>query len=385
MTLPYWRLSAFYFCYFATLGSFLPFWSLYLKSQAFSADQIGELSACLLVTKIIAPQLFGWLADRSQLRMPWIRLSCLLSPLIFVGFLYQNQYHWYAIVSLGFSFFWNATLPQFEAATLFHLQNRLSQHYSRIRSWGSIGFIMAVIVVGRVVDYYGPEILPVIILAILVMNLLVALTIPEAGRQPVTDSARGLLEIVFRKHTLAFFVVYLLLQVAHGPYYVFFSVYLKTHHYTATETAWLWALGVAAEIILFMFAGALLKRFSLWALLCTTLVFSAIRWWMIACLVDVSHFLVIAQLLHAASFGLAHVVAIQLLYAYFGHHHQSQGQALYSAISFGVGGMLGSLGSGYFWDKLGGDAVFLLAMCASIGASLIAAVCIPKGVMPTEK
>lgn len=382
MELPYWRLSAFYFCYFATLGSFLPFWSLYLHSKAFSADQIGELSACLLITKIVAPQLFGWLADRSHVRMPWIRLSCLLSAIIFSGFLCLAEFRDFALISLCFSFFWNATLPQFEAATLFHLHNRLSQHYSRIRSWGSIGFIVAVIGIGRVLDYYGPDILPTIIIALLVLNLLVAITIPEAGLHHQTDAAQGLLTVLWRPHTLAFFWVYLFLQVAHGPYYVFFSVYLKSHHYTATDTAWLWALGVGAEIILFMFAGSLLKRFSVWGLLCTTLVLTSLRWWMIANLVDDSLYLVIAQILHAASFGLAHVVAIQLLYEYFGHHHQGQGQASYSALSFGLGGMLGSLGSGYFWDKLGGDQVFLMAMLASLFALVIAALFIPRHNQP---
>ena len=378
MDLPYWRLSAFYFCYFATLGSFLPFWSLYLNSKAFSADQIGELSACLLVTKIVAPQLFGWIADRSHIRMCWIKLSCLFSALIFSGFLFYNDYNWFALTSLSFSFFWNATLPQFEAATLFHLHNRLSLHYSRIRSWGSIGFIVAVIVIGRVLDYWGPEILPYIIVALLALNLLVALTIPEAGMHHQTDAPQGLFDIVFRKHTLAFFLVYLFLQLAHGPYYVFFSVYLKSHQYTATETSWLWALGVAAEIILFMFAGSLLKRFSLWGLLCTTLLMSSLRWWIIANLVDDSLYLIVAQIFHAASFGLAHVVAIQMLYDYFGHHHQGQGQALYSAISFGLGGMLGSLGSGYYWDKLGGEQIFLMAMLASLLALLITALFVPR-------
>lgn len=362
----------------------MPFWSLYLKSQAFTANQIGELSACLLVTKLVAPQLFGWLADRTQKRMPWISLSCLLSTLIFGGFLYQTDYTWFALTSLCFSFFWNATLPQFEAATLFHLRNRLSQHYSKIRSWGSIGFIIAVITIGRVLDYYGPEILPYIIIALLFMNLLVALTIPEAGLHHQADIPLGLTEIIFRKHTVAFFLVYLCLQVAHGPYYVFFSVYLKNYHYSATDTAWLWALGVMAEIVLFMFAAALLKRFSLRGLLCCTLVLSSLRWWMIADLADDKVFIVIAQLLHAASFGLAHVVAIKLLYDYFGHYHQSQGQALYSAISFGLGGMLGSLGSGYFWDKLGGEQVFILAMVASILALVIAAVFIPKSEVVIE-
>lgn len=384
MELPYWRLSAFYFCYFATLGAFLPFWSVYLSSRQFSAIEIGELSACLLVTKMIAPQLFGWLADKTRLRMPWIRLSCLLAVLIFAGFLFRTDYQAYALISLGFSFFWNATLPQFEAATLFHLHNRLSQHYSRIRSWGSIGFIVAVLAVGQTVDSYGPAILPLIILGLLGLNLCVAFTVPEAGVHHSHEAEYGFLQIVRKPQTIAFLLVYLFLQVAHGPYYVFFSVYLKTHAYTATESACLWSLGVGAEIILFLFASRLVQAFSLKGLLSTCLLITSVRWYLIATLVDSQLSLVIAQLMHAASFGLAHVVAIQILYLYFGHHHQGQGQALYSAVSFGLGGMLGSIGSGYVWDKLGGEHVFILALLSSVLALLITLVFIPKNAVSSK-
>ncbi|MGR8932158.1 MAG: MFS transporter, partial [Gammaproteobacteria bacterium] len=144
MTLPYWRLSGFYFFYFATLGAFLPFWSLYLKQIGFVADQIGELTAMMVATKIVAPYLWSWLADKRGRSLGLIRLMALLACVCYCGFLYRQDYLWMAAVTIAFSFFWNAVLPQFEAATIQHLSDE-PQRYGRIRLWGSVGFIAAVL------------------------------------------------------------------------------------------------------------------------------------------------------------------------------------------------------------------------------------------------
>ena len=71
--LPYWRLSGFYFFYFATLGGLIPYWGLYLKDLGFGPSEVGELLAIVAGTKIIAPNLWGWLADRYRLRMRVVR------------------------------------------------------------------------------------------------------------------------------------------------------------------------------------------------------------------------------------------------------------------------------------------------------------------------
>ncbi len=371
MPLPYWRLSGFYFCYFATLGAFLPFWSLYLKQIGFSAAEIGELTGLLLATKIIAPYLWSWLADRTGRCLRLIRLTLLFAVLIFCGFLYRHDYLWVAAVTVGFSFFWNATLPQFEAATLMHLRTE-PQRYSRVRLWGSVGFIAAVLGIGRFLDDFSITYLPWIIASLLLSNWLMALITPEAVVHHDGQPVDSLLKLIFKPELLAFFTVYLLLQVAHGPYYVFYSGYLQQHQYTATLTGLLWALGVCAEILVFFWMQGLLKYLSLRSLLLGSLALSMLRWLMIAYGADYLSVIVLAQLLHAASFGVAHVVAIQLLHRYFGSHHQSKGQALYSSISFGLGGMIGSFYSGYFWDVLGGETVFVIAALASGLALLLA-------------
>lgn len=379
MAIPYWRLSSFYFFYFATLGGFLPYWSLYLEHIKFNALQIGELSALMVATKIIAPNLWGWIADHTGKSLRVIRIASFFAAIIFAGFLYKDNYLWIAIVTVGFSFFWNAALPQFEAATLFHIKEE-PHRYSQIRLWGSIGFIITVLSIGWLIDNlsidYLPDLsidyLPEMIICLLGMIWLVSLITPETKPAKKSESTVGVFKIIKQPEIIAFFTVYMLLQLAHGPYYVFYSIYLNKFNYTPTIIGFLWALGVFAEVILFVFMKHLLRWFSLRNILLISVFLSISRWLIIAFYVESLYLMAFAQVLHAATFGSSHVVAIHLVHKYFGDHHQGKGQALYSSLSFGLGGMIGSLYSGYFWDIYGAWFVYCMAATSCFIALIIA-------------
>lgn len=376
---PYWRLSSFYFFYFATLGSFLPFWSLFLEDIGFKPLEIGELSALLVGTKIIAPNVWGWIADLSGKSLRIIRVASFLAACLFAGFLFDSSYVWFAWVTIVFSFFWNAALPQFEAATLFHLHNQ-SHRYSQIRLWGSVGFILAVLGIGHLLDTRDISILPEIIIALLVSIWLISLITPEAHAGQHNTERIGVLQILKRPEVIAFLTVYMLLQVSHGPYYVFFSIYLHELHYSATMIGFLWALGVCSEVILFIFMRRLLVKFSLRQILLVSVLLSIIRWLLIAWGAQQISLLLLAQLLHAATFAATHAVAIHLVHEYFGAQHQGKGQALYSSLSFGLGGMLGSFYSGYLWESSGPQIVYSLAALSSSVALIIALIWVGRGV-----
>ncbi|MGR8980087.1 MAG: MFS transporter [Gammaproteobacteria bacterium] len=370
MPVPYWRLSGFYFFYFATLGALLPYWSLYLKDGGFNSVEIGELSALLVATRIIAPNVWGWLADRTGRNLTITQFTLFFGSLSFTGFFFVHDYGWLALTTLVFGLFWNAALPQFETITLFHLRSE-AHRYSRIRLWGSIGFIVTVMGLGWMLDRIPVSMLPSAIIGFLILNWLITLTLPESRTKKKGLAAIGIIEILKKREVAAFLIVCMLLQVAHGPYYVFYSVYLKEFHYTATFTGSLWALGVLSEIVLFICMRPLLSRFTLRSIILASLLLSTGRWLIIAWYADNLALLIIAQLCHAASFGSAHVAAIHLVQDYFGEEHQNKGQALYSSLSFGLGGMLGSLYSGYFWESLGPGFVYSLAALFSYLAFLM--------------
>lgn len=372
MSVPYWRLSGFYFFYFATVGAIVPYWNLYLKDNGFNPVEIGQLSALLISTKIVAPNIWGWITDYTGKSLPMIRIASFFAALLFAGFLCVQGYFWVAVITLAFSFFWNAALPQFETATLFHLTNE-PHRYSQIRLWGSIGFIAAVLGIGRLLDSQPIALLPVAITGLLAAIWLVALIVPEAPRIPRHElESISIGQILKKPAVAAFFVVGMLLQMAHAPYYVFYSIYLKHYHYSATLTGGLWALGVVAEIVLFIYMKYLLKHFSLRGILLFSIVLAIGRWVMVAWFVECLGVLIFAQLLHAATFGSTHIAAIHLLHGYFGQQHQGKGQALYGSLCMGMGGMLGSLYSGYYWESLTPEFIYsTCALCCGI-ALLIA-------------
>ena len=368
---PYWRLSGFYFFYFSTLGGILPFWSPYLKEVGFNALEIGELSAMIIGTKIVSPNIWGWVADHTGKSLRIIRYAAFLSLISFVGYFVEISYFWFAWVSIVFSFFWNASLPQFEAVTLEHLQAD-NHRYSQIRLWGSVGFIVAVLGIGWWLEQQGMSQLPVVILGLLVFIWLFALLTPEKKLKIVHYQRINLWQILKKPEVIAFFVSYILLQISHGPYYVFFSIYLNELHYSSTLIGFLWALAVIAEVLLFLVMRPLLKYMSLRAILLSSLLLAIVRWVLIARYAHCLELLLIAQLFHAATFAAAHTVAIHLVQQYFGLQHQGKGQALYSSLSFGLGGMIGSLYSGYGWDKWGAQWVYSIAAICCCLALLVA-------------
>ena len=357
MSVPYKRLSSFYFFYFASFGLFIPYWNLYLKQQGFDAIEIGELSALLLGTKIIAPNLCGAIADCTGKSLKIIRLTAFFTIFLFSGIFYKSGYFWFMVITFGFSFCWNATLPQFEALTLSHLKANPHQ-YSRIRLWGSVGFIFSVIGMGELLNIYKLEVLPFVVVGLFIVIWLNALLVPEVKNTSHEEEGAGLWAIIKKPEIIAFLLVFMLLQMAHGPYYVFYSIYLQELGYSTSSVGHLWAISVVAEVIILVFMKRVFAILSLRCILVWSVFFNIMRWLMIGWLTHSFYWLVAAQLLNGITFGASHVVGVHLVRQYFGIRYQGRGQAIFSSTSFGLGGMLGSFLSGYYWEKFEPEIIY---------------------------
>jgi PPP family 3-phenylpropionic acid transporter len=370
--MPYWRISSFYFFYFAALGALVPYWGLYLKGLGFSAVEIGQLMAIPMATKVVAPYLWGWLGDRLDRRMTIVRTGSLAAFLTFGTVFWLHRFWGLAAAMALFSFFWNAVLPQVEVVTFSHLGKGVSR-YSRIRVWGSVGFILAVTALGPAVDHTGPRVILYALLGIYGGIWLASLLVPERQTGELGEGHPPIGPTLLQPHILAFFAACLLMQASHGAYYTFFSIYLDDHGYSKTLIGQLWALGVFAEVILFVFfMHRLLDAFGARMLLLVSLLLAAVRWLLIARFPESLPVMLFAQVLHAATFGSFHASAIHLVYRFFTGRLQGRGQALYSSLSFGAGGAMGSLASGVWWESVGPMATFLLAAAISIAAFVAA-------------
>ena len=359
-SIPYWRLSSFYFYYFAALGALAPYWPLYLQAQGFSAAAIGELLAIIAMTRIIAPNVWGWLADHYGRRMPVVRLAGFCAMLGFSGVFFGSDYWWLALSMGLFSFFWNAALPQFEANTLSHLAAD-SHRYSHIRVWGSIGFILAVMGLGKALESWPVTMVPYAVFGLFAGLWLVSMSVPEYPYAHPHSEHLPLHRILRRPAVAALLSACFLMQAGHSAYYAFYSIYLKDWGYSPTFISVLWSFGVVAEVVLFLFMHRLLQRFGARRLLLASLLLAALRWTVIAHSVESWLILGLVQTLHAASFGIYHAASIHLILRYFHGRHQAKGQALYSSLTFGAGNAVGTLTSGYMWDLWGAVVTFTAA------------------------
>lgn len=371
---PYWRLSAFYGFYFASLGVLVPYWSPYLHSLGFRPAEIGELMATIMISRLVAPNIWGWIADRSGQRLRIVQLASLLGMITFLGVFVRQDYWWLALSMTLFSFFWNASLPQFEAITLAHL-GRDTHRYSHIRLWGSVGFIVAVVGLGAALESQPQSIVPPTLLALFIGIWLVSLSVTERPAEAHNQQHRPLHQVLRQPAVLALLGACFLMQFSHGPYYTFYTIHMRAHGYGSGLVGGLWALGVLAEVGLFIVMHRLLRRYQLRDLFFASFILAGLRWLLIGFLIESVAILLFAQLLHAASFALYHAVAIQLIHQHFKGRNQGRGQALYSSLSFGAGGAAGTLLSGYTWEMSNGPA---LSYAWAAAACLIAVVLVRR-------
>ncbi|WP_313055196.1 MFS transporter [Pseudomonas lopnurensis] len=372
-SLPYWRLSGFYLFYFALLGATAPFLGLYFEHLGFSPARIGELIAIPMLMRCIAPNLWGWLGDATGRRLQIVRLGAVCTLLSFGLILFDKSYAWLALVMALHAFFWHAVLPQFEVITLAHLHEQ-AEGYSRIRLWGSIGFILAVAGLGQLFQRLSLDLYPVAVVAVMLGIVAGSLWVPNAQPRQRSEAPGqgGFLAQLRRPGVLAFYGCVALMQLSHGPYYTFLSIHLEALGYARGTIGLMWALGVVAEVLLFLAMARLLERFSLRQVLVASFLIAALRWLLLGSLADHLAVLLIAQLMHAATFGSFHAAAIHFVQRSFGHRQQGQGQALYATLA-GVGGALGALYSGYGWNSLGPVWTFAIASLAALAAAVIIA------------
>ena len=346
----------------------MPYWSPYMEARGMSASQMGVAYALMGLTRSIMPIAWGTWADLTGRRMGMIRYAALASLGLFVCIPFCDTAFGIAFFMMAYSIFWHAMLSQFEVVALMHLSTH-DGDYSRVRLWGSVGFVAVVLTLGPILDATGMLPLPWFVAVLFAVMAVSAWTVPEVPRLPAHAApAPPVMEVLKRPAVQALLAACLLSQLSFAPYYNFFTLFLVRHDYTRGAAGFLWALAVLAEIGLFVVMGRLISAVGARRLMLAVLSATAVRWLLTPLVVESLPLLVLLQLTHALTFGAYHALAVHYVQKYFPGSLQGRGQAFYNAAAYGVGGSIGSLGSGYIWQHVSPNAIFwCAAACALLG------------------
>jgi len=367
---PYWRLSGYYFFYFAFIGVFSPYFGLYLQSLSFSAWDISLLMTQMQLMRLVGPFFWSSLADRFGHRLRVIRLTGVVTLGVFCIFFIARRFE-VLLATMGvFAFFWVAALPLVETLTFDHLRDDPGR-YSRIRLWGSVGFVVTVLGIGGLLDWW-PLVSLLWMCALCLGGIsLCGLFIPEALVPQSHEIHPAIGHILRQPRVWALLGACFFMSAAHGALNIFYSIFLSDHGYGTSVAGGLWTLGVVAEIGVFFHMARALRRFGLRQILIASLVAAVVRFVMIGQSLEYLVVLAMAQLLHGLTFGAFHSAAIAAVNRWFPGSTRSRGQALYSSLSFGAGGTVGGLASGWAWDHFGGEMAFALGSLFALAGLIL--------------
>jgi MFS transporter, PPP family, 3-phenylpropionic acid transporter len=362
------RLAAFYFLFFAHAGLYVAYFPLYLASRQLSAVEIAWVLALPAIGRIFAPTAWGWLADRTGAHRAIVAMSCAVTAAAFALLPFVDRIAWViGVVSVLNA----AALPLVEAITVGSLASQPGRqlgHYGPIRVWGSVGFMALVLAGGAWLDRQPIATLPAVMVPFMLATLAAALALPPGRVQSAGQHVRLRLTPAIAALLGAGFCN----AVAHGALYAFLSLHLERVGYSGTTIGVLWTLGVAAEILVFLYLPQLFRRFALSTLLVASLGCGVVRFLAIGWLSDQLWIVLLAQLLHAATFGAFHAAAVAAVHRVFPEHAQARGQTLFSSVSYGAGAAAGLLVAGWAWEAGGASMAFSACAAAALAGAFIA-------------
>jgi PPP family 3-phenylpropionic acid transporter len=360
------RLGLFYAAIFLLVGIQLPFWPVWLAGRGLDASEIGLVLGSALWLKVAGNPLAGIAADRSgrqRLVMIGLAAANLAGFLLFLPALgFWSLFAINALTTAAFS----ALMPLGDNLAITTAYDQ-KLDYGRIRVWGSIAFILGSLGAGALIAGRPSEIVLTLLIGASALNLIACLQLPGRPRPPA-DTPRGAWRLlVLDRRLLLFLAATAAIQTSHSVYYGFGTLHWRSLGYDGETIGLLWAEGVIAEIALFTLGAKLVERLGPARLLILAGSAAIVRWGLTAEAVQLPALLAL-QLLHALTFGAAHLAAMHFLARALPPELSATGQSLYSVIVSGIGSGLVMALSGRLYAAFGAEAYLGMAALGGLGA-----------------
>ncbi len=386
-----WRFAAFYFISFSAVSLYGIYGNLYFRRRGVSNVELGILNAIPAWTGIFAPLLWGVISDALRQRKLPNFLMHILSAVLFPLFWYWSGESFFMLCVLMaiFTIFFSGSIPIADAWTLDHI-SRKGGDYGRLRSWGSIGFVIPLIaslfILKKTEIATAESLLPIFFgfCAFRVISAFYALTLPEYHSKSKGKKLDwGSLRVYLRPFALIFFFATFMSRFLFGPYYTFFSIFLGNQNIPDNMIGIYWVTAVAAETGLIAVSGSLLKRFGAVPMLIVGLAAMSFRMFVYS--LEPAWYIILAtQSLHALTFGAFHVASIQIINRITPEAFRASGQTFNGAL-LGIGGLTGGIVGGVWAEAYGLPGLFRMLSIIALITTIVIGICFAIWKEDTEK
>ncbi|WP_022940882.1 3-phenylpropionate MFS transporter [Psychromonas hadalis] len=356
-------LTTYFINFYFIWGVFLPFWGIWLTGQGVSTEQVGLLFSIGLVLRFVSSLTILPRVSKGSATLKLIRILAFIILLCFASLFYLKGYLWLATLTLLINFMMAPMMPLGDIIGS-RLVKQIQLDYGRVRLWGSLSFIAGSTIVGWLVVDFGLQ--AILALIVFMSAVMWAFTLANLS-PPLVDESKEKIEhkpslwrMLKKPELLLFLLIVGFIQGSHGAYYAFSTIYWDSVGLSGSSIAWLWTIGVFAEVLIFRFNSKLFGNWSIKQMLLLALIGGIIRW---ATFSMTENFILLAmiQTFHGLTFAVTHLAAIR----YISQQKSSQlvaYQSLYSGIALGLMMALFTYIAGISYESLQGDLFLLSAV-----------------------
>jgi PPP family 3-phenylpropionic acid transporter len=366
------RLRLFYFLYYGSVGVYLPYFAAYLRGLGWSGERIGLVQ--MIAPLVAGPSAILWATYADRVGSParvlafaslWAACAVAFLPFVHVPLTI-------GAVLLAQALADRSIVPLVDSVTLDWVGSQRRGSYTRIRLFGSLGFVALAQFVGLVLsargDRAGDVAVPVAMALCVFAYAAVARTLPSPPRAEARPRLGDALQLLRDRGLAVLFLACAIHWGACAPWHLLFGVFVRDEGLPAALTGLGSALGVLAEVTVLLAFTRLERRFTPRALLGAAFAGSAVRWLLLS-RADSAPAIVAVQLLHGLTFGAFWGAAVNEMARIVPARLRATGQALFSAVVFGGGNAVGYALSGAGYDRLGGARpLFAWAAVAELAA-----------------
>ena len=368
------RIAAFFAALFVAAAintAFLPLW---FADRGIGPGAIGQILGAAALLRVITGPVWGTLADRLGRRRPVLLGAAIVATITSLLYLVLRDLLPLLLLSVFQASAASALNPLVDSLALALARERRLD-YGKVRSVGSVAYMIATAATGWLLARTGTWIVPILLALAYGGSAAAATTLPSAATPPTAAHPLAGLRLLAHRPFRRIVLASALIQGAHAAYYGFAPLFWRSQGLSDSTIGLLLAEAIIAEVALFAWGRRLVERLGPPGLTACAAAASLLRWSVTAATPPLP-VLAAVQVLHAATFAMQHLSAMLVLSRTIPPERAATAQALHAALGMGAPTGLMMLLSGWVYARWGG-LVFLL-MAALGGAALPLASRLPR-------
>ncbi len=364
-------LQGFYLLTFFGVGSLYPLLSVYLsESVGLNGYQIGTIMSVGPIMMIFFQPIWGMVSDTTNRPTLVLGMTSLIAGIFALGYLFMDFYYGLLIVAILVAIFQSAIIPVSDSISLKYT-SKVRYNYGNIRLFGSLGFGIAVFIMGRLSEgVIGPTIIFYSFFICLVLSGFLSFRFPKERAAAKLDLKAGMKELFTMKKFLIFLAVTFLVFGPNLANNVYFGLFVENSGGTYAGIGLAFLIAVLSEVPFMRIAGGWIDKFGLLTVAALAGAASMIRW--LFYFTEPSLWLVYSSaVMQGLAIGLFIPAGLRYIKEITPAHITATVVTVYSAIGNGLGNWFSTFVGGFIYETYSIYTVYLFfAVLSLIGILL---------------